>query len=305
MTINDDHPTPYGHGLDPELHQELRGDVPTQAIAWVEQAVGGAVVSQRALDGGMSSAVHLLTIDAAAGPRQVVLRRYVLEWVVTDEPHIPGNEAFALELVGATTSGISAPRLIASDPDGSQLGVPATLMTALPGSLVWDPPERTPWLRALAELAVRIHALPAPSSLLDWAPYEPYARTPPPWSEHPEAWLTAYGLWDGPPPPSERVLLHRDFHPGNVLWTDGVITGVIDWVSTCAGPPEEDIGHCRVNLAMHHGQDWADEFLAIWQELTGKRDYHPYWDLTNVVSFDHAQVEPRLDAFMAAAAARL
>src|SRR3954452_5528348 len=73
----------------------------------------------------------------------------------------------------------------------------------------------------------------------------------------------------------------------------------------CAGPAEEDIGHCRANLAIRLGQDWADEFLAIWQDLTGKRDYHPYWDLTNVVSFDHQRVEPRLDAFVAAAAARL
>ena len=310
MTIDPDRTTPYGHELEPELHQELRGDVPAEALAWVERAVGAPVVSQRALEGGMSSAVHLLTTEAA-GLRQVVLRRYVLDWVVTEEPHIPGNEALALRLVGDTGrtaaegAGIPAPRLIASDPDGSQLGVPATLMTALPGSLVWDPPERTPWLRALAELVVRIHALPAPSDLADWSPYEPYARTPPPWSTHPDAWLTAYQLWDGPPPPSERVLVHRDFHPGNVLWTDGVITGVIDWVSTCAGPPEEDIGHCRANLAIHHGQEWADEFLAIWQELTGKPDYHPYWDLTNVVSFDHDQVEPRLDAFVAAAAARL
>lgn len=304
MAIDDEGATPYGHELEPDLHAQLRGEVPARALAWVEQAVGAPVVSQQALEGGMSSAVHLLT-TGAAGLDRVVLRRYVLDWVVTEEPHIPGNEALALQLVADNPDGIPAPRLIASDPDGSQLGVPATLMTALPGSLVWDPPKRTPWLRALAELAVRIHALPAPSRLADWSPYEPYARTPPPWSEHPDAWLTAYELWDGPPPPSERVLVHRDFHPGNVLWSDGAITGVIDWVSTCAGPPEEDISHCRANLAAHHGQDWADEFLEIWQGLTGKRDYHPYWDLTSVVSFDHDQVSPPLDTFVAAAAARL
>ena len=304
MTSDRDRTAPYGHGLDPDLHRELRGEVPAGALAWVEQAVGAPVVAQRALEGGTSSAIHLLTTRAEAGLDQLVLRRYVLDWVA-DEPHIPGNEALALRLVADNAADIPAPRLIASDPDGSQVGVPATLMSALPGSLVWDPVERTPWLRALAELAVRIHALPAPAELADWWPYPPDAHVAPTWSDHPDAWLTAYELWDGPPPPSKRVLVHRDFHPGNVLWTDGVITGVIDWVSTCAGPPEEDIGHCRANLAIQHGQDWADEFLAIWQELTGTRDYHPYWDLTNVVSFDLSQVEPRLDAFVAAAAARL
>jgi aminoglycoside phosphotransferase (APT) family kinase protein len=99
------------------------------------------------------------------------------------------------------------------------------------------------------------------------------------------------------------VFLHRDFHPGNLLWVEERLTGVVDWVSACAGPPEEDIGHCRANLAIRLGQDWADEFLAHWQELSGTPDYHPYWDLTNVVSFDQERPEPALDAFVAAAAA--
>ena len=297
--------TPYGHDLEPRLRETLRGAVPDDALAWVERVTGALVVDEESLHGGMSSAVHLLTLDAPPPDDRVVLRRYVLDWVVTEEPEIPGNEALALRVVGENEVGIPAPRLLASDPDGTELGVPATLMTALPGTLVWEPVDRTAWLRALAELAVRIHRLPAAPGLLDWAPYAPYARTPPAWSAHPEAWLTAYELWDGPAPASERVFLHRDFHPGNVLWSDGVITGVVDWVSACVGPPEEDIGHCRANLALHHGQDWAEELLTIWQDLTGKRDYHPYWDLANVVSFDHTRVEPRLDAFVAAAAARL
>ena len=139
----------------------------------------------------------------------------------------------------------------------------------------------------------------------EWSPYAPGARTPRAWSRHPDAWLTAYELWDGPAPATRRVFLHRDFHPGNLLWTDERITGVVDWVSACAGPPEEDISHCRANLAIRHGQDSADEFLAVWQELSGTQDYHPYWDLTNVVSFGGDVVEPRVDAFVAAAAARL
>jgi aminoglycoside phosphotransferase (APT) family kinase protein len=304
MWAMDDEAAIYGHELDPGLRQVLTAALPATAVDWVERTVGWPVLTERALLGGTSSAVHLLTTPAPAPLDRLVLRRYVLDWVV-EESEIPGNEAMALRLVGEGAIGIPAPRLLASDPDGRELGVPLTLMTALPGRSVWQPADRTGWLRSMAELVVRIHAAPLSAGLSEWAPYPPSARTPPVWSRHPGAWLTAYELWDGPPPATQRVFLHRDFHPGNLLWTDERITGVVDWVSACAGPPEEDIGHCRANLAIRRGQDWADEFLAVWQDLSGTRDYHPYWDLTNVVSFDPDQVEPRLDEFVAAAAARL
>ena len=294
----------YGYELAPELRAALTAALPAEAVGWVELTVGAPVISQRALLGGTSSALHLLETAAASPLDRLVLRRYVLNWIL-EEPEIPGNEALALRLVGDGAAGVPAPRLLASDPDGTELGVPLTLMTALPGEPVWHPADRTGWLRALAELVVQIHAIPVSTGLADWFPYAPYSRTPPRWSRHPKAWLTAYELWDGPSPASERVFLHRDFHPGNILWTDRAITGVVDWVSSCAGPPEEDIGHCRANLAIRHGQGCADEFLAIWQDLTGKREYHPYWDMTSVVSFDHERIEPRLDEFVAAAAAQL
>ena len=294
----------YGYELAPELRAALIAALPAEAVGWVERMVGA-----RSPASGPCWAVRprrCTCLKHQPLPRWIalVLRRYVLDWVL-EEPEIPGNEALSLRLVGDGAVGVPAPQLLASDPDGTELGVPMTLMTALPGEPLWHPTDRTGWLRAMAELAVKIHSASLSTELSDWFPYEPESRTPPAWSRHPEAWLTAYELWDGPTPASERVFLHRDFHPGNILWTDEAITGVVDWVSSCAGPPEEDIGHCRANLAIRLGQDWADEFLAIWQDLTGKREYHPYWDLTNVVSFDHQRVEPRLDAFVAAAAARL
>jgi aminoglycoside phosphotransferase (APT) family kinase protein len=296
----------YGYELEAGLRRALTAPPPSEALDWVEQMVGAPITARRALLGGTSSAMCLLETSAAPPLDRVVLRRYVLDWVL-QEPDVPRDEAVRLRLVGGGGGGtrVPAPRLVASDPEGATCGVPMTLMTALPGEPVWHPTDRAGWLRAMADLIVQIHSAPLSAELSDWCPYAPQSRNPPPWSRHPQAWHAAYELWDGPPPTSERVFLHRDFHPGNVLWTGTEITGVVDWVSSCAGPPEADIGHCRANLAIRLGQDWADEFLAVWQELTGKRDYHPYWDLTDVVSFDHQRAEPRLDAFVASAAARL
>ena len=132
------------------------------------------MLSQRALLGGTSAALHLLTTAAAPPLDRLVLRRYVLEWVV-EEADIPGNEALALRLVGDQGIGVPAPRLLASDPDGRVTGVPLTLMTALPGAPVWQPTDRTAWLRSLAELAVRIHAARCRAS---WARGRPIPRRP-------------------------------------------------------------------------------------------------------------------------------
>jgi aminoglycoside phosphotransferase (APT) family kinase protein len=102
------------------------------------------------------------------------------------------------------------------------------------------------------------------------------------------------------------VFLHRDYHPGNVLWSGGEISGIVDWVSGCIGPPEVDVAHCRANLAVLAGDpEAADRFLELWQSVTGCRDYHPYWDLTTVVSVVSEEPDPALDAFVATAAARL
>jgi hypothetical protein len=46
---------------------------PRQALAWAAACLGGTVISARALRGGMSSAVHLLTAQGGAGQRR---RRY-------------------------------------------------------------------------------------------------------------------------------------------------------------------------------------------------------------------------------------
>ena len=68
-----------------------------------------------------------------------MLRRYVLDWVV-EEAEIPGNEALALRLVGDGAIGVTrtAPAGQRSGRRG-ELGVPLTLMTALPGQSVWHP----------------------------------------------------------------------------------------------------------------------------------------------------------------------
>jgi aminoglycoside phosphotransferase (APT) family kinase protein len=303
--VTDSPRTPYGFDLDASMHGLLRSRPTDVALAWVESELRARVVGVHPLDGGTSSAVHRLTLETLAGVVfDVVLRRYVRDWV-KDEPWLPGNEATVLRLLAGAPA-VLAPRLLAADPDGVVDGTPMVLMAALTGEMEWEPADRDAWLWRLAEMVSTIHRVSPSSELIVWAPYPPEpGMVPPRWTKHRPAWEQALSAWTGPPPPSERVFVHRDFHPGNVLWTDGRITGVVDWVSSCLGPAEEDVSHCRVNLVQHHGQAAADQFLAYWQDITGRRDYHPYWDLTNVVSMVEDEPDPAVDEFVAAAAARL
>jgi aminoglycoside phosphotransferase (APT) family kinase protein len=122
-------------------------------------------------------------------------------------------------------------------------------------------------------------------------------------------WWTAIEVFEGPPPVVERCFIHRDYHPGNVLWSRGRVTGIVDWGHASIGSPYADVGHCRVNLAYQVGQEAAHRFLAHYQDLTGRRGYHPYWDIVAAIggmdeSVDEAP-NPRDERFLANAVAQL
>ena len=98
----------------------------------------------------MSSAVHLVTARRPDGQRaQAVLRRYVRP--DPDEPDPAAREARALRLAGAAD--VPTPALLAVDPDGTQAGVPALLMSRLPGRVDWWPSDLDRWLERLAGAA--------------------------------------------------------------------------------------------------------------------------------------------------------
>ncbi len=271
----------HGFRDDEPTRRLLRSRPPRQALAWAAARLGGPVISAKALRGGMSSAVHLVTVRRPGGRRdQAVLRRYVRP--DTDEPDPAAREARALRLAGAAD--VPTPALLAVDPDGSQAGVPALLMTRLPGRVDWWPSDPDRWLERLAALLPRIHgtALP-PGTLPRFAPYRQDSYRPPGWARYPRVWERAVEISRGPAPDLPAVLLHRDFHPGNVLWRYGRVSGVVDWLGACSGPAAADVAHCRLNL-LTMGIEVTERFTGIWERAAGTA-YHPWGDVVTVVGF--------------------
>jgi aminoglycoside phosphotransferase (APT) family kinase protein len=240
-----------------------------------------------------------------------VLRRFVrLDWLA-EEPDLASREAAALDVLAEV--GLPTPRLVAVDPDGSVAGEPSVLMTRLPGRVEWDPPAVEGFLRALAEPLPVIHsvAVPGSASLPDYGPYPLEMRRPPVWASRPDVWERAISLFDARPPPAcDRVFIHRDYHPGNVLWDGGRVTGIVDWVNASIGSPWADVGHCRVNIASELGQEATERFLDLYRAVSGRTDdYHPYWDISAAIGgLDEdadEQPSPADELFLAAAVAGL
>jgi aminoglycoside phosphotransferase (APT) family kinase protein len=251
---------------------------------------GARVLVVRAMPGASSSAVHDLVIEAQDGRvHRFVLRRFTdREWLAR-EPDLAGREAEALTLLEATP--LTTPRLIAVDETAEYCDVPAVLMTRVPGRPLAAPDDLDGFVTRLAEPLPIVHAtpLPARAAIPEYRPYylEEARRgelRPPTQTRARASWKRAIEVHAATPPTGERaVFLHRDYHPGNVLWRRDHVAGVADWVNASRGPVDADVGHCRLNLAIDYGLDAADGFLSAHRALTDDRDFHPYWDIAAAV----------------------
>jgi hypothetical protein len=78
----------------------------------------------------------------------------------------------------------------------------------------------------------------------------------------------------------ERGLCHGDFHPGNVLFGQLGVTGVVDWVSARWGPVLSDLARCRCALAIWPGGDAPDQLLEQYVAVTSRPLAGlDYWDI--------------------------
>ena len=221
------------------MPKELRRTtVPPQVRDWVTRETGATVVKATRLAGASSTAIHRLTLSDG---RRLVLRRYSWPGYVAAEPIAPRREVDALRF--AFSRGLPVPEVVAADETGARVGdrIPVLLMSFLPGRAV-----AVPDLARLAAVAATIHDI-APDGLgHDYFPwYEGTMTGPPAPSEWPALWETAIQLWRDAMPAYEPTLIHRDFHPGNVLWRRGIVSGIVDWPNGCRGPWGCDIAHCR------------------------------------------------------------
>jgi aminoglycoside phosphotransferase (APT) family kinase protein len=234
------------------------------------------------MTGGVTSAVHRLTVERGDGSRTfAVLRQYERA-----TPHVADMvEREAGILRGVSAAGLAGPSLLAFSAAGGEAGGhPTVLMSRLRGHLDLAPADSGRWLGQMAATAAAIHDAPVVAP--DFEPWiDPARLTAPGSATRPWVWRDAIAVLRSPPPGQRpQCFIHRDFQHFNLLWAGGRLTGVVDWSVASSGPPEVDVGHCRLNLAVLFSPDWAERFRLAYEAETGRRT-DPWWDLLALAAY--------------------
>jgi aminoglycoside phosphotransferase (APT) family kinase protein len=202
-------------------------------------------------------------------------RKFVLP--VTPHEEVAPTEVAAMRL--AADAGLPVPRILAHQGD-------LLLMPEMTGDSLIPAEPDTRRLRALGAAAARIASIPVtptaalpvrtrPIALEDFESMRREADDVDPLIR--EAELAV----DGMTPSDHRTgLVHGDLWYGNTTWTDGELTGILDWDCAGTGSPGVDLATLRIDAAFCYGGDAAEEVLAGWESQADQPAGDvPYWDL--------------------------
>ncbi|MFJ2899472.1 phosphotransferase family protein [Streptomyces sp. NPDC087218] len=275
---------------------ETADDWPDRATwAWVGKQLGPGerIVSTRRLRGGWTSWMRRLRVSGPRGDRSLVLRSFVKPFYVRHAPGLLTREADVLRLLEGT--GVPAARLVAVDAVGEHCDHPSLLMTLLPGEVRVDDAGAAERAGLLAGQLAAVHRIEVtdrtrPRDYQAWT--APDRVRVPEGTGRPLLWRRAIEVIRREPPAYEACFLHRDFHPGNVLFTgQGAgtrIGGVVDWVETSWGPADLDVAHCSTALALLHGVPAGTDFAERYAEAGGRPVAsgadHLYWRLLDALA---------------------
>lgn len=260
----------------------------TATRSWLTKQLpqGRSVTGTVLAKGGWSSQLRRLTLDDGTG---LALRTFVKPFFRGHAPGLLSREASILTLLAAQES-VPAPRLIAVDATAEHCDHPSLLMSLLPGRVRVDEEDLDRRLDLLAAQLAGIHrVVPAerPRTYQAWTSPQ-RVRTP-----GGALWERAVDVIRREPPAYEGCFLHRDFHPGNVLFrgegTELRVSGVVDWVETSWGPADLDVAHCSTALALLHGPEHGLGFRERYEAHGGHRladrADHLYWRLLDALAY--------------------
>ena len=253
---------------------------PEAAIEWAAEVVGEAIVRVKPLTGGMSTGIHLLTTGSG---ERVVMRRFLNPHWLAIDPHLAPREAAVLRALESTP--VPAPAFVGVDPHGDRCGAPTVLMGFVPGRRTVVADHRK-YAAELAHAMATIHDQPPPP--VEGLPDEraEMARSLGEETTNRHGSMPTPGFWSlvrerfASVTWKPNVLIHNDFHPGNVLFSRNRLSAVVDWPLAAASQPASDVCFCRIDAGMMLGLDVADLILEAYEaEIGAALEDRAWWDL--------------------------
>ncbi|WP_406358592.1 phosphotransferase family protein [Streptomyces sp. NBC_00658] len=263
---------------------------------WVEKGLreGDRIRAVEPLRGGWTSQMRRLDIEGRDESYSLVLRSFVRAFFVKHAQGLLTREADVLRLLAHTSVPVAS--LHGVDAGAEYCDHPSLLMSLLPGRVRLDEEDVERRIELLARQLVDIHELVVPAQAQPRA-YQAWTAPErvrlPEKTERPELWRRAVDVIRRDAPPYRPCFLHRDFHPGNVLFTGRgsglAVAGVVDWVETSWGPADLDVAHCSTALALLHGaragMRLAGAYVAAGGRLSEDPTAHLYWRLLDALAF--------------------
>lgn len=233
---------------------------------------GATTRGVRPVSGGLAAATF--AVDTSAG--HVVVKVYQ-----------PGADAARLEWDGLNfaqrVADVPVPEPVALDADGRWFGSPAVVMSRLPGRGDVKPTDLDAWLKQIASALAGIHETDtrgADGSQLRpaWGNRAPETTDVGDRSALSDRCVEAI-RWHLPRP-GRSVLMHGDFHPGNIMWRHGTLTGVLDWGGARLGSRWFDLAYCRADVALLFGMRGVRLLTQHYVDIVGSRPVDlPVFDL--------------------------
>ncbi|MDX2105710.1 MAG: phosphotransferase [Candidatus Melainabacteria bacterium] len=240
------------------------------------------LIEVRKLSGGISAEMTAIKFSDDKTVSSVVVRRHS-EKSFEENPNIAHFEFEVLKFM--REAGLPVPHPYHLDNTGIIFKRPYVVLGLLDGDTIYAPEDKLTYGRKMAEMLLVIHAtagdrdlLPEQKKRLD----KDLAKIKDKWDDAIEEQKIRARLKSIWPviKPNESKVLHGDFWPGNILWQNGEITGVLDWEECELGDPMLEIAITRFDLLCICGVECMEAFTDRYVELSGiDKTNLPVYDL--------------------------
>ena len=212
-------------------------------------------------------------------PRRLVLREYGAANLRAD-PQAGMTEYRLLQLLHG--AGLPVPRPFYAEAQ-------CLLVEFIDGERVDDPPDLAAFIDPLAATLAALHETgfgPADVPFLatvrdDWAVQMGTRAQVPDEALSETAIRRALGGRWPPAEVNQPVIVHGDYWPGNALWRECRLAGIVDWEDALFGDPLADLGVARLEIRWFFGaaamSRFTDRYLALRPTLDVTA--MPVWDL--------------------------